>query len=50
MSIAQNIYMGLLGKRGVAVGWVSAGVAKTVGEYWSRLLNVRAISKDVKVI
>ena len=50
MSIAQNIYMGLLGKLGGAFGAVSAARAKEVGERWSTLLKVRAISKDVKVI
>jgi simple sugar transport system ATP-binding protein len=50
MSIAQNIYMGLLGKLGGAFGLVSGARAREVGEKWSRLLNVRAISKDVKVI
>lgn len=50
MSIAQNIYMGLLGKFGSAFGLVSAARAKEVGERWSKLLNVRAISKHVKVI
>ncbi len=50
MTIAQNIYMGLLGKQGRATGLVSAARAKAVGEHWSKLLKVRAISKDVKVI
>ena len=54
MSIARNIYMGLLGKAqgrlGGAFGLVSAAQASTEGERWSKLLNVRAISKDVKVI
>ena len=50
MSIAQNIYMGLLGKLGNMRGVVSAGKAIEVGDFWSKLLNVRAISHDVKVI
>jgi simple sugar transport system ATP-binding protein len=50
MSIAQNIYMGLLGKLGQAFGFVSRATAREVGERWSRLLNVRAIGKDMKVI
>jgi simple sugar transport system ATP-binding protein len=50
MSIAQNIYMGLLGKLGGAAGVVSGAKAREVGERWSKLLKVRAISKDVKVI
>jgi simple sugar transport system ATP-binding protein len=50
MSIAENIYMGWLGKFGSALGLVSSTKAKEVGERWTKLLNVRAISKDVKVI
>ncbi len=54
MSIARNIYMGLLGKAqgrlGGAFGLVSPAQASAEGERWSKLLNVRAISKDVKVI
>jgi simple sugar transport system ATP-binding protein len=50
MSIAQNIYMGLLGKLSRAAGLVSGARAKEVGEKWTKLLNVRAISRDVKVI
>lgn len=50
MSIAHNIYMGLLGKlRGIG-GLVSSERARQVGEHWTRLLNVRAIGKEVKVI
>jgi simple sugar transport system ATP-binding protein len=50
MSIAQNIYMGLLGKLGGSFKAVSKARAKEVGARWSELLKVRAISKDVKVI
>ncbi len=50
MSISQNIYMGLLGKVGGAFGWVSRSRAKAVGEHWTKLLNVRALGKDMKVI
>lgn len=50
MSIGQNIYMGLLGKLGRAFGAVSRRKMREVGESWSKALNVRAISKDVKVI
>jgi simple sugar transport system ATP-binding protein len=50
MSIAQNIYMGLLGKLGGAFRTVSKARAREVGTRWSELLKVRAISKDVKVI
>ncbi len=50
MSIAQNIYMGLLGKLGRIRGMVSGAKATEVGDFWSKLLKVRAISHDVKVI
>jgi simple sugar transport system ATP-binding protein len=50
MSIAQNIYMGLLGKLGHIRGAVSAAKATEVGDFLSKLLKVRAISHDVKVI
>jgi len=50
MSVAQNIYMGLLGKIGGAFRTVSRARAKEVGTRWAELLKVRAISKDVKVI
>lgn len=50
MSIARNIYMGLLGKSDNAFGAVSSARSNAIGEHWSRLLNVRAISRDVKVI
>lgn len=50
MSIAQNIYMGLLGKLGRMRGLVSGARATEVGDFWSKLLKVRAISHDVKVI
>jgi ABC-type sugar transport system ATPase subunit len=50
MSIAKNIYMGLLGKSKNVFGAISSAKAGAIGEHWSRLLNVRAISKDVKVI
>ena len=50
MSVARNIYMGLLGKAGGAFGLVSYRQAQTEGERWSKLLNVRAANADVKVI
>ena len=50
MSVARNIYMGLLGKAGGAFGLVSYRLAQTEGERWSKLLNVRAANADVKVI
>ena len=50
MSVARNIYMGLLGKAGEAFGLVSNSQAQAEGERWSKLLNVRAANPDVKVI
>ena len=50
MSIAQNIYMGMMAKVGSVAGWVSHAQTKSVGDHWTKLLNVRAISQDVKVI
>jgi simple sugar transport system ATP-binding protein len=50
MSIFQNIYVGLMAKFGSAFSMVSGARMREVGEYWSKLLKVRAISKDVKVI
>ena len=50
MSIAQNIYMGLLAKLGRPLGLLSARTARAVGEHWSQLLTVRAISRDALVI
>jgi ABC-type sugar transport system ATPase subunit len=50
MSVAQNVYMGLLGKLGGAARPVSNERASSVGAYWSRLLNIRAASNDAKVI
>ncbi len=50
MSITQNIYMGWLGKLGSMFGLLDPGRAARMGEHWSQLLNVRAISRDVKVI
>jgi simple sugar transport system ATP-binding protein len=42
--------MGLLGKLGRIRGGVSAAKATEVGDFWSKLLKVRAISHGVKVI
>jgi len=50
MSIAQNIYMGWLAKFGGMLGLVNPSKMKELGTTWSKLLNVRAISNDVKVI
>ena len=50
MSIAQNVYMGLLGKLGGAFGVVSTARADAEGQRWTQLLKVRAASPDMKVI
>jgi ABC-type sugar transport system ATPase subunit len=50
MSIARNIYMGLLAKLGRKRPLLSPREAETVGETWVKRLNIRAISKDVKVV
>ena len=50
MSIARNIYMGLLAKLGAKRPFFLRREAASVGESWVKKLNVRAISKDVKVI
>jgi len=50
MSIARNIYMGLLAKLAAKRPFFLRSEAASVGEKWIRNLNVRAISKDVKVI
>ncbi len=50
MTIKQNIYMGLPGNVGDALGVLSGAHATAVGEHWVKLLNVRGISKDVKMI
>lgn len=50
MSIAQNIYMGMLGKVGKAWAWLSSGRQGEIGEHWKKALNIKAISNDVKVI
>ncbi len=50
MSVAQNIYMGLMAKVGSPFGTVSNAEARTTGERWKKLLNVRSASKDPKVI
>jgi simple sugar transport system ATP-binding protein len=50
MSIAQNIYMGLLAKLGRRRPLLSQSEAERVGDKWIKALNVRAIGKDVKVV
>ena len=50
MSIARNIYIGVLAKLGRKRLLVSRREAEAVGEHWVKTLNVRAIGKDVKVV
>jgi simple sugar transport system ATP-binding protein len=50
MSIARNVYMGLLAKLGRKRAILSQREAQAVGEKWIKALNVRAIGKDVKVV
>ncbi|HXE25014.1 MAG TPA: ATP-binding cassette domain-containing protein, partial [Roseiarcus sp.] len=50
MSIARNIYMGLLAKLGRKRPLVLGKEAETVGKKWVDALNVRAIGQDVKVV
>ncbi len=49
-SIANNIYFGLLAKLRGKRPLVSRTEAADVGTHWIKLLNIRAISKDVKAI
>ncbi|HWI25715.1 MAG TPA: sugar ABC transporter ATP-binding protein [Stellaceae bacterium] len=50
MSIARNIYMGLVAKLGRKRAILSQHESQAAGETWIKALNVRAISKDVKVV
>ena len=50
MSIARNIYIGLLAKLGRKSPLVSQSEADRVGDKWIKALNVRGIDKDVKVV
>ncbi len=50
MSIARNIYVGLLAKLGRRRPFALAREAETVGKKWSEALKVRAIGQDVKVV
>jgi len=50
MSIARNIYMGFLSKWAARRPLVSRSESAEIGERWIKALNVRAISKDVKVV
>ena len=50
MSIAKNVYMGLLAKLGGKRSLVRNKEAEAVGKKWVQALNVRAIGQDVKVV
>ena len=50
MSVARNIYMGLLGKSDNTLGTVSSARSAAVGEHWIGLLNIRATHRNAKVI
>jgi ABC-type sugar transport system ATPase subunit len=50
MSIARNIYIGVLAKLGRKRLLVSRREAEALGEQWIKTLNVRAIGKEVKVV
>ncbi|RYZ11729.1 MAG: sugar ABC transporter ATP-binding protein [Comamonadaceae bacterium] len=50
MSIARNIYMGLLAKVNRARTFVSGSETAALAAHWTRVLNVKAISRHVKVI
>jgi ABC-type sugar transport system ATPase subunit len=50
MSIARNIYTGLLAKLGRRRPLALAKEAEAVGKKWVGALNVRAIGQDVKVV
>jgi simple sugar transport system ATP-binding protein len=49
-SIADNIHMGLLAKLRGKRPFLSSKEAAEVGTTWTKALNIRAISKDVKAI
>ena len=52
MSIAENIYLGLLAKLDAAArhAWCRRCEAASVGEQWIKQLNIRAIEQGRKVI
>jgi simple sugar transport system ATP-binding protein len=50
MSIARNIYVGLLAKLGRRRPFVLSKETETVGKKWSEALKVRAIGQGVKVV
>ena len=50
MSIARNIYMGLLAKLGRRRPLISSREEAEAGETWIKRLNIRAIGRDVKAV
>ncbi|HYM33245.1 MAG TPA: sugar ABC transporter ATP-binding protein [Candidatus Cybelea sp.] len=50
MSIAQNVYLGLLAKLRGKRKLLSRSEAEAVGERWIKALNVKAIGKGMKVV
>ena len=50
MSIAQNLYMGLLAKLGKKRSFLSKAEADGLADKWVKALNIRATGKDVKVV
>ncbi|HLG85997.1 MAG TPA: sugar ABC transporter ATP-binding protein [Alphaproteobacteria bacterium] len=50
MSIARNVYMGLLAKLGRRRPLISAREEAEAGETWIKRLNIRAIGRDVKAV
>jgi simple sugar transport system ATP-binding protein len=50
MSIARNVYVGQLAKLRGKGGLITRKAASAVGEFWTKALNIRAISADVKAV
>ena len=50
MSIKSNIFVGLLAKTRFGRFWLRGSQVDSVGEHWTKSLNVRSVSKSVRVI
>ena len=50
MSIAQNIYTGLLAKLGWRRNLVRSSEAEAIGRAWIKTLKIKAVSNETKVI
>lgn len=50
MSIAQNIYTGLLAKLGWRRNLVRSSEAESIGQEWIKTLKIKAVSNETKVI